>query len=136
MAAIDPWALSTAARTMWQECRGEPLEGREAVAHVIKNRLETGRWGPSLASVCLWRGQFSGWYMPHDPNFEGACNLGEGAPALTAMRALIQGAMSGEPDPTGGATHYYADTIPAPAWVEGATFCCQIGHHRFYKDVK
>ena len=139
------WATQTAARTLAQEARGEPLEGQQAVAWVFRNRLETARWGHSLASVCLWRGQFSGWYVPSDPNFAYACGLGDDDPVLVAMEAIVDEVMAADlsSDPTNQSTHYYATSIAAPAWVTGdaargipaATFTVQIGAHRFYKGV-
>jgi len=40
------------------------------------------------------------------------------------------------PDPTGGATHYYATTMPkAPAWAAKAKETLRLGHHIFFKDV-
>jgi len=129
------FSYEVAARTLWQEARGEPLDGQKAVASVIWNRLKDGRWGRTLASVCLWKGQFSGWYMPHDPNFAGACSLAEDDKTLCRMRDIIAGAHS-EADMTGGATHYYAVSIDPPAWVQGAIFCGQFGHHKFYRGVK
>jgi N-acetylmuramoyl-L-alanine amidase len=129
------WARDVAARTIYQEARGEPEVGQKAVAHVILNRLKTGRWGNNLASVCLWPWQFSGWHSAKDPNFKLACELADDSPALLKMRKILDGA-SIEADPTSGATHYFATYIDAPPWTQGATFCGQIGQHKFYKDVK
>jgi spore germination cell wall hydrolase CwlJ-like protein len=40
------------------------------------------------------------------------------------------------PDTTGGATHYYATTLPKPpTWVNGAKETLRLGHHVFFKDV-
>jgi spore germination cell wall hydrolase CwlJ-like protein len=39
------------------------------------------------------------------------------------------------PDPTGGATHYYASSIKAPAWSLKAKQTLKLGGHVFYKDV-
>lgn len=138
------WALEVAGRTLAQEARGEPLEGQQAVAYVLKNRIADGRWGKSLASVCLWRAQFSGWYMPHDPNFAYACNLADTDPTLSHMCSVMQAALDSTTDLTNGATHYYAESIPAPAWVAGdpahgtpaAIFCGKFGHQLFYRGVK
>lgn len=121
-------------RTLAQEVRGEPLEGQKAVAHVILNRLKDGRWGKSLASVCLWRGQFSGWYMPRDPNFAYACSLRDDDQVLMKM-AIAWTKARIEPDFTDGATHYVNLSIVEPAWVKGATFCGKFGAHSFYKGV-
>jgi spore germination cell wall hydrolase CwlJ-like protein len=116
--------------------RGEPSEGQNAVAHVLKNRLASGRWGKSLASVCLWRGQFSGWYVPSDPNFSYACGLRDDDPTLLKMWKVMQKAMDEAADPTGGATHYVNLSVVRPPWIVGATHCGKFGHHDFYKDVK
>jgi len=133
--STDSWALLTAARTLWQEARGEPAEGRRAVAHVLWNRVESGRWGATLASVCLWRSQFSGW-LPSDPNFETACSLADDDALLQQLAALVRAAAH-EPDPTNGATHYFADSMKAaPEWARAATFCGTFGHQRFYKNVR
>jgi len=131
------WAFDTAARTLAQEVRGEPIEGQTAVAWVIKNRLASGRWGNSLASVCLWRGQFSGWYVPTDPNFGYACNLGDNDPTLSHMQSVLQTVLNSDTDPTDGATHYFnpAGVVQTPAWVQGATSCGQFGSQRFFKGV-
>lgn len=131
------WSDDVAARTLWQEARGEPHEGQVAVACVLNNRLKTGRWGKSLASVCLWRGQFSGWYVPSDPNFAAACSLLDDDAVLTELSAIIKSVMSGEQvDITNGATHYFALSITEPAWAQEATFCGQFGHQKYYKGVK
>ncbi|MNR58306.1 Cell Wall Hydrolase [compost metagenome] len=40
------------------------------------------------------------------------------------------------PDPTGGATHYYATTMPKPpVWAKSAKQTLMLGHHVFFKDV-
>jgi spore germination cell wall hydrolase CwlJ-like protein len=40
------------------------------------------------------------------------------------------------PNPTGGATHYYATTMPkAPAWTSGAKQTLKLGNHVFFKNV-
>ena len=55
---LDPafydYNVQTALRTMWAECRNEPFEGQRAVAHVLINRLKSGKWGNTLAAVCRW----------------------------------------------------------------------------------
>jgi N-acetylmuramoyl-L-alanine amidase len=46
---------------------------------------------------------------------------------------VIAGAVA---DPTGGATHYYATTMPkAPAWAAKAKRALRLGRHVFFKDV-
>lgn len=131
------WASDTAVRTLWQECRGEPQDGQIAVAWVIRNRLHSGRWGHSLASVCLWRAQFSGWYVPSDPNFAAACNLTDNDATLGHLSDLLSSVMTApaDSDPTGGALFYHADSMPSPpAWASTMRFLGKHGHQSFYTD--
>lgn len=129
------WAFDVAARTLCQEARGEPLEGQQAVAWVMKNRLASGRWGASLASVCLWPFQFSGWRAT-DPNFAYACSLRDDDPVLAHMQGVLQAALDGTDDPTGGAMWYHATGITPPTWAAGAISCGQFGNQLFFKGVK
>ena len=128
------FALEIAARTVWQEARGEPEEGQRAVAHVIVNRMHSRRWGNSLASVCLWDRQFSGWNSG-DPNRIAACVLSDDSPVLIKFRDFISKAMSGEADPTGGATHYFNPKLADPPWAKDQPYK-EIGNHRFLKNIK
>lgn len=132
------WAFEIAARTLCQEVRGEPLEGQQAVAWVIKNRLASRRWGDSLATVCLWPYQFSGWRGPQDPNFTYACRLDDSDPTLSHMLSMMQSVMDSKTDPTDGATHYCNLAIlkKPPAWIQGAVHVGKFGRQDFYKGVK
>lgn len=128
------WAVEIAARTLWMESRGEPLDGQKAVAHVIWNRVRDGRWGPNLATVCLWRAQFSGWYLPSDPNFKAACTLADDDHVLAGMRAIILTAQN-DHDLTGGALYYYANSMKSPPnWSKTMTFKGQFGRQMFWTD--
>lgn len=143
------WASSTAARTLWQEARGEPLAGKRAVAHVLWNRLRLGRWGKSLGAVCLSRSQFSAWgpVTPRDSgmlaNFRASCALRDDDPELLALEKIVADAEK-EPDPTGGAVYYYNPKAVAhvPTFVTGdpetgakpGVFCGRFGNHMFYKE--
>ncbi|MGA3827328.1 cell wall hydrolase [Pseudomonas chlororaphis] len=129
------------ARTLWGEARGEGLAGQIAVAWTIRNRVNDGRtkswWGEGYAGVCQAPYQFSCWNK-NDPNYpflSGAKPIptGQFAQALRAADQVIAGAV---PDPTGGATHYYATTMAkAPAWAAKAKQTVRIGQHVFFKDV-
>jgi N-acetylmuramoyl-L-alanine amidase len=129
------------ARTLWGESRGEGFDGMVAVAWSIRNRVEDHRdksWrGDGYASVCQASWQYICWDQS-DPNFpylSGAKQIpaGEFANCQRAAAAVIDGTA---PDPTGGATHYYATTMPkAPAWAAKAIQTLKLGHHIFFKDV-
>ncbi|VVO11893.1 cell wall hydrolase [Pseudomonas fluorescens] len=133
------------ARTLWGEARGEGLAGQIAVAWTIRNRVEMdlhndGKpdwWGEGYAGVCQKAWQFSCWNK-NDPNFP---FLSGAKPISAAQYAQAQQAALGvidgkQPDPTGGATHYYATTMPkAPAWTARAKQTLKLGRHIFFKDV-
>lgn len=131
MAIESVWSFETGVRTMWQECRGESLDGQQAVAAVIWNRLKSGRWGHSLAEVCLAPFQFSGW-LATDPNRMASARVANDDPVLIHLRQVLLAAQV-EKDPTGGAQFYYAKAIPEPKWVPEMTFCGQFGKQMFYK---
>jgi spore germination cell wall hydrolase CwlJ-like protein len=129
------------ARTLWGEARGESLVGQIAVAWTIRNRVNDGKakswWGEGYTGVCLKPYQFSGWNK-NDPNYaylSGAKPIPfrEFAQAQVAADQVIAGKV---PDPTGGATHYYATSMKAaPAWTQGAKQTLKLGQHIFFKGV-
>ena len=133
------------ARTVWGEARGEGPAGQIAVAWSIRNRVEIdlnndGKpdwWGEGYAGVCQHAWQFSCWNK-NDPNYpflSGAKPIPfrELAQARIAADQVVDGK---QPDPTGGATHYYATIMPkAPAWAAKARQTLKLGHHVFLKDV-
>ena len=95
-------------RTIAFEASGEPEEGKSAVAHVILNRILSGRWGDSIKDVVTRPWQFEPWMTrrremqklsPSDPRYESAARIAD---------AVLAGEM---PDPTAGATHFLNPVI-------------------------
>ncbi|KPG98325.1 hydrolase [Pseudomonas sp. RIT-PI-q] len=129
------------ARTLWGEARGESLAGQIAVAWTIRNRVNDGKakswWGEGYPGVCKKPYQFSCWNR-NDPNYaflSGAKPIpfSEFGQALIAADQVLAGRVA---DPTGGATHYYATTMPKPpVWVQGAKQTLALGRHIFFRDV-
>ncbi|WP_095093826.1 cell wall hydrolase [Pseudomonas sp. Irchel 3A5] len=133
------------ARTLWGEARGEGLNGQIAVAWTIRNRVDMDLnndgnpdwWGEGYSGVCLKPYQFSCWNKsdPNYPFLSGAKQIPfrDLAQARSAADLVIDGK---QPDPTRGATHYYAIMMPkAPAWAAKAKQTLKLGHHVFFKDV-
>ncbi|WP_256831743.1 cell wall hydrolase [Pseudomonas sp. Pse1] len=129
------------ARTLWGEARGEGLAGQIAVAWTIRNRVNDGKakswWGEGYVGVCQKPYQFSCWNR-NDPNYaylSGAKRI----PFRELAQAQIvadQVMTDNVPDPTGGATHYYATTMPnPPVWAKGAKQTLKLGRHLFFKHV-
>lgn len=119
------------ARTIYGEARGEGKKGMQAVANVIMNRVKKGGWyGASIKDVVLKPYQFSCW-NENDPNRMIIINAN--AAQLKTAREIADKVISGElKDITGGATHYYANSISAPYWTKSMTKTATVGNHYFY----
>jgi murein DD-endopeptidase MepM/ murein hydrolase activator NlpD len=137
---VDEADLLTLARTIYGEARNQIPKGREAVAHVIQNRVRRNVkdfGGNSIVSVCRHDRQFSCWNIG-DPNRSIIMGIRPGANAifdecLGTAEKVIRGELS---DNTDGATHYYAKSIRAPNWTAPpARFTVEIGAHRFFTNV-
>ena len=99
----------------WREARGLGYEGMLAVAWTLNNRADhPSIFGHDWPSVILSRYQYSS-FNPTDPQ----CKTFPAAPAADwqqALRAAEDAYTRTAPDPTGGATMYFDDSIPPPAW--------------------
>lgn len=142
--------LNVMALTLWGEARNETDEGIIAVAWTIRNRAEADLWndnkpdwwGEGIAGVCLKPWQFSCWNKG-DPNRAKIDRLHRNYvltsddEALARCLRIARGVLEGEiPDPTHGATHYYAEYIATPSWAKGKTPSKIVGVHRFFNDVE
>lgn len=135
--------------TLYGEARGEPYEGKVAVAYVIKNRLKTGRWGNSIKKVVLSPFQFS-CYNCDDPNRAVLEEIARNwdsyiqknrklQECCKVAKEVLSGAVS---DPTGGALYYHGDPKyyarmwqkcgGVPCWAVGKPYVV-IGNHWFYR---
>lgn len=136
--------IEITARTIFGEARGErgtlPLV---AVAWVIRNRAAArvgdgaGKpmwWGGTPAEVCLKAVQFSCW-NPDDPNLPVIQAATLDQPRFAECFGIAALVLAGDsfPDPTKGATHYYALGIPAPSWASVLMETAIIGTQRFMK---
>lgn len=115
------------ARTIWGEARGEPYEGQLGVAHVALNRLASDEnyGGKTLKDVLLAPKQFSPW------NGGGAALMALTKEQLAPFAKVVEAALSGAPDPTGGATYFANTEVAKPqSWMKGPAV--QLGRHTFY----
>ena len=131
--------IDVMARTLWGEARSEGVKGKEAVAHVILNRLEYAKnnggeywWGNSIVTVCQRPYQFSCWNLS-DPNRAQIIALDTSDIHFATCMRIAQRAVYGQlgADTTGGATHYHTVDI-LPVWARGQTPTAIIGRHKFY----
>lgn len=138
--------LDAAACTAWGEAAGEGYDGQVAVVWVLRNRASDGRHGFSIIEVALRPKQFSCWNEPSKTrvlarrlvNDEPLARYVELPSCRRAARDVLEGRV---PDPTKGATHYYAPKAMdppgrVPKWARGKKPCAAIGGHLFFNDVK
>ena len=132
--------IDVLARTIFGEARGEPVEGMEAVANVILNRVriaqKKGRywWGNNIIGVCQKPYQFSCWNKS-DPSYHRLINVtGKNIHFATSLRIARRAVINALQDRTHGATHYHADYV-SPYWAKGEKPTKTIGRHMFYKLV-
>ena len=139
-ASFNESDVITMAKTIYGEARGEQMEGQIAVGWVIKNRASAAHrrahFGDGTPrSACLAPFQFSCWNSS-DPNSAVLRRMKSSDPKLrpfiTLARSVLQGT---DPDPTYGATHYYALSIALPRWAIGKAPTTTIGQHRFFANI-
>ena len=121
-------------RTIAFEAGGESELGKAAVAHVVLNRVRSGKWGSSVEDVVKAPWQFEPWMArrkeleklhPFDPRFQKAARIAD---------AVLAGET---PDPTAGATHFLNPVVvrqrrggSLPLWARRKGQ--PIGRHVFY----
>lgn len=132
--------IDTVARTIYGEARGEPDDGKKAVANVVMNRVSLAsqheHFGDGTAEgACMVPWQFDCWNAA-DPNAQIINDVFDSDPVFSHCIAIATLAVNRElPDITNGATFYYRNGSKTPKWAEGKIPCASIGNHLFFKDI-
>jgi spore germination cell wall hydrolase CwlJ-like protein len=125
-------------RTVWGEAGNEPVKGQIAVVAVIRNRVLAGDvyGGPSVTGVVRKPYAFEPWL--HARTRAAMMRLAKTGAEYQRIAGLVDGVLDGRtPDPTGGATHFYAPVAQrllgrrAPTWGLGKPMAVIGGHHFF-----
>jgi spore germination cell wall hydrolase CwlJ-like protein len=103
------------ARVVYAESRGEPFKGQVAVAVVVLNRYESGKFGNSIRSVVYAKSQFAVGSRYNEQN----------------MRA-VEEAISCSDFP---GTMFYFRTSTSKTW-RSLIYYCRIGNHSFFLAAK
>ena len=121
-------------RTIAFEAADESDEGKAAVAHVILNRMRSGRWGDDIKDVVTRPWQFEPWMTRRTEMVRLSFDDRRYQDAARIADAVLTGQMS---DPTAGATHFLNPTVvrqrrggSLPSWARGEGQ--PIGRHTFY----
>lgn len=131
--------IDVLARTLYGEAEAGNEADARAIAAVVLNRVRWPNWPSTIAGVCRQPWQFSCW-NPDDPNRARIEAVTAGA-WWQRCQAIAREAVSGDlADPTGGATHYYATWIKAPAWARGHEPSHRVEHrngkaHLFFNAI-
>ena len=128
-----------AALTIFSEASNQSPECRRAIAFSLFNRLRFSpeKYGHTIAAVCLKRMQYSEWNADaaDNANLLRAASTPETDGVMMDCLSAYQQALAGGTDPSNGATHFYARSIPAPGWTANATLAAQIGDVLFWRNV-
>ena len=126
-------ALMCLALNVYHEARSEPLQGQAAVAHVVLNRVASGRWPDDVCSVIhqgyekgRFKCQFT-WYCDGKP--DEPTEILAWAKSVLVANQVLTGIV---PDVTNGATHYHARYVN-PYWSASLSKTVTYGSHLFYR---
>lgn len=129
------------ALNIYHEARGEPFEGRVAVAHVVVNRVNHKKFPNDVCDV-VWQGkqgtlpQKNG-IKPKVCQFSWTCDNNDTDPknekSFNDARELAKKVLAGEiKDPTQGSLFFH-NTLVEPKWSQVKIRTRKIGNHIFYK---
>ncbi|MCC7395236.1 MAG: cell wall hydrolase [Sphingomonadaceae bacterium] len=123
-ASVDDAEHRCLATAIYYEARAESLEGQLAVANVVMNRAESGRFAPSICGVLRQRSQFSfvrGGVIPTPP---------ENAQWRTAVAVASVAMDDSWASPVPGALYFHAARV-SPGW--NRPRLARLGNHIFYR---
>lgn len=128
----DRKALKCLALNIYHEARGEPVDGKLAVAHVVMNRVTDKRFPGSVCGVVAQGGE----KRRHKCQFSWRCDGRSDRPrdraqwaySVDIARAVYFGRTE---DLTNGALWYHADYV-RPSWKYVLVKGPKIGRHIFY----
>lgn len=108
------------------EARGEPEEGKYAVAHVIQNRVEAERWPDTVRQVIHQYKQFS--YL-RDKHRQKTPTRKDWTIAYGVAYDVLNDLVV---SPVADATHYHTTKV-RPSWARELEVVAKIDNHIFYR---
>ena len=141
LAPMDPNDRDAMIKTINGEAGDQGAAGQAAVAHVIMNRFNAGGYGNSIGDIVKAPApgragqqgyhEFSMWNPPSKQGNRGG-SLAQTDPLYDKIGNVVDQVYQGRiPDPTGGATHYYAGKPPPWAPQLAQSNRVRIGAHTF-----
>ncbi len=120
------------AEALYFEARGESVRGQFAVAEVILNRVESGRFPDSLCGV-IKQGTGKKYQCQFTYTCDGQKEIINEKRAYDRVSKVARAAIDGVAEEmTAGATHYHTKAV-RPSWSRVYKETARIGVHIFYK---
>lgn len=132
VANLDPRDLDCLASAISYEAGNEPIEGQEAVAKVVLNRLQAPDFPKTLCGV-IYQGSNRRTGCQFTFTCDGSLLRPRSARSLAAARLVAERVLRGEGGTTiGDAINYHADYV-SPVWSRSLSRVTKIGAHIFYR---
>jgi N-acetylmuramoyl-L-alanine amidase len=119
IAGVSASDMNLMAHMVYGEGRGEPFNGKVAIACVILNRMHDPRFPHTIPGILYSPGAF-------DALNDGQFNLTPDPSAYKAVKEALGGW-----DPTQGAVYYFNPATATSKWIWSRPQILQIGHHIF-----
>lgn len=130
--APDPRDVDCLASAISYEAGNEPVEGQEAVAKVVLNRLRAPDFPKTVCGV-IFQGSSRRTGCQFTFTCDGSLLRPRSARSLAAARLVAERVLRGEGGATiGDAINYHADYV-SPVWARSLSRVTKIGAHIFYR---
>lgn len=128
----DPRDVDCLASAISYEAGNEPVEGQEAVAKVVLNRLRAPDFPKTVCGV-IFQGSARRTGCQFTFTCDGSLLRPRSARSLAAARLVAERVLRGEGGATiGDAINYHADYV-SPVWARSLSRVTKIGAHIFYR---
>lgn len=119
---------------IWGEARGEPIEGKIAVACTVRNRVNRPRWwGRNYRDVILCPWQYS-CFNENDPNRDKLVRIEMSDEIFVECLWIANGVITNMVrDNTSGSTHYHTHAV-LPRWAPKMDKKATLNRHIFYRE--
>ena len=125
-------ALTCLTQAISFEAGNEPIEGQEAVAQVILNRVRHQAY-PSTVCGVVYQGSTRKTGCQFTFTCDGSLRRGRSQASLLRSQIVAERVLAGKASTlVGGATHYHADYV-SPYWAPSLVKVAKIGLHVFYR---
>lgn len=121
---VDDSELRCLATAVYFESKGEPLAGQLAVAQVVMNRAQSGRFASTLCGVVKQPSQFS---FVRGGAFPAIANMAQWRNAVGVAHVAMKGLYK---SPAANALYFHARRV-SPGW--GKRSVASVGNHIFYR---